>query len=191
MIDLGLGTAFGAVKAKVAAAIGLVLLLALIVGVLWYGEWRADAEGAKVKGQYEAAIQRQKATAEKRLREEMAYSLGVERELAAAKRRIEEVTSERETIAAGYERRLAAAATGGRLRDPNAAGCRGGGGGAPAPAAAPAVDRAEGGAQAGGLLSLPLSDLLRRIVREAQEQSDAYAACRVDAMKLREQLSPP
>jgi hypothetical protein len=177
---------------KLRMALCALVLLALAGLVIWYGEWRADARGAQVTARYEQAISKQKIDAATRLAEETARVRRLETELSAAHGRIEEDTREREAIARSYEGRLAAlaAGAGGRLRDPHAAGC-GGGGGGPAPGAAAAAGDREGhAAEAGGLLSGPLTDLLRRLAREGQEQADAYAACRADALSLRDQLSP-
>jgi hypothetical protein len=82
--------------------------------------------------------------------------------------------------------RAARAAHGGQLRDPNAAtgrGCSGAGaeaGSGPSPGAG-AADQAE----AGGLLSVQLSDLLARLTGEADDINRAYAACRADAYTVR------
>jgi TolA-binding protein len=87
---------------------------------------------------------------------------------------------------------LAAAAdrNGGRLRDPNASGgCGRGGAEGEAPAAA--GDHQGHGAEAAGLLSTQLSGLLQRLTREADEVSDAYAACRADDLSIRRALGDP
>lgn len=73
------------------------------------------------------------------------------------------------------ELQLAAA---GRLRDPNANGC-GPSGGSPAPGVPQAQQGGAGdAAQTGGVLSAELSELLRRLWREADEVNIAYNSCR-------------
>ena len=80
-------------------------------------------------------------------------------------------------------RRLAGPA--GRLRDPNATGCGSGSGSAQGADPAAAADRANDGAQAGGLLSAELSGLLAERAKEADDINNAYASCRADAFKVR------
>lgn len=178
-------------KFKVIA--GLLLLAGLAVGVVWYGEWRADAEVAKVTSRYELAIGKQKLEAGRLLRDAGDNALRLERELNTAHARLEEMGNDRIQMASVYERRLAAAAAGGRLRDPNAARCGGGGGGPAAPGAAAAVAGEGDRSEAGGLLSKELTGLLQRLTREADTLNDAYAVCRQDSIDLRAslQLSPP
>lgn len=74
---------------------------------------------------------------------------------------------------------------GGRLRDPNADRCGGSGGSAPGPAQPPAGGGEGDKAETGGLLSVQLSDLLDRVLREADDINVAYAACRADALSSR------
>lgn len=71
------------------------------------------------------------------------------------------------------------------LRDPNAAGCRCGGGGAEGAAPPAAGQGAGGGAQAPGLLSVQLERLLLRLTREADDVNGAYESCRADALNVR------
>jgi hypothetical protein len=175
---------------KLRLALFALVALALAVLVLWYGEWRADTVRADLTQKHEAAILKQQVVAAKRLAEEVSYSQRIERALGDAQRNIEELGNERIKVAAEHEKRLAMAAglNGGRLRDPNAAGC--GGGGAKAPATPVAGPGAVDAAQAPGLLSAQLSGLLLRLQRDADSINDAYAVCRPDAINLREQLSP-
>lgn len=177
---------------KVKAILTAVVAAALVLLVLWYGEWRADAARAAESQKWELAAIRQKAQAAQILGAETRKVLEKERLLNAAQSRIEEMGRERTEIAQGYETRLAAAAArnAGRLHDPNAAGCRGGGAGAQDPVAARAGDRAQDGAEAGGLLSAQLTGLLQRLTREADAINDAYAVCKPDTVNLRRQLSP-
>lgn len=173
-------------KAQIYAAIVAAALLAA-----WgYGQWCKVTTERAVTARYELALAKQKAKAAQVLAEETDKVLRLERDLSRAADKIKESHDARKKTAADYERRLAAAAAGG-LRDPHATGCRAGGDGAQGAAPAAAPGGAAGGAETSGVLSGPLTGLLQRIVREAQEVNDAYAACRVDAQALRLQLSPP
>jgi len=78
-----------------------------------------------------------------------------------------------------------AARDGGRLRDPNAAGCGGGGRSPEATPAGLASAGAADGGQAGGLLSAELTGLLQRLTSEADTINAAYASCKADALILR------
>lgn len=72
----------------------------------------------------------------------------------------------------------AAADPAGRLRDPNAPGCGGGGGGVAVGGSGASGDRGADPAQAGGLLSVQLSELLQDRLTEADQINLAYASCR-------------
>ena len=76
----------------------------------------------------------------------------------------------------------------GRLRDPQAAGCGGGGGSTTGDPASGAGAGAADPAQAGGLLSAGLTGLLQRLTLEADTINTAYASCRADAYTVR---APP
>lgn len=116
-------------------------------------------------------------------------AMSAQMELQDAHEALEIANAERQRASADADRRLAAAvaAGAGRLRDPHAAACRTAG---PAPQGA---SHATGGgadpAEAGGLLSVQLTDLLGRLMREAQQVNDAYAACRQDAIDVRRALN--
>ena len=78
----------------------------------------------------------------------------------------------------------------GRLRDPNAVGCGGGSSSPPSEAATAPGAGAADSAETGGLLSVPITELFSRIVREADDVNNAYASCRADAYTLRGQPQP-
>lgn len=132
---------------------------------------------------------------EKALGAETAAVLQLERELATNRAELEKRDAEHGKIVDGLRedlRRKSRAGGGGGLRDPNAAAC----GGAPAGAAAAgAGHRADDTSEAGGLLSVPLEQLLLELTAEADAINRAYASCREDAfgvrLKLNQQLSPP
>jgi hypothetical protein len=88
-------------------------------------------------------------------------------------------------------RALLAAAPGGQLRDPNAAGCGRGGAGPEGHASAATGDRPADATQAGGLLSAQLSGLLIRLTGEADGINAAYESARADALMCRQALAPP
>lgn len=77
----------------------------------------------------------------------------------------------------------------GRLRDPWATGCRGGGGGAQGGPGVGAGSGGEDGAQTGGLLSAQLSQRLQQRAAEADPINIAYQACR--AALYRDRGLPP
>lgn len=172
---------------------GAIAALALVALFITYGEWRVTVEVGRANDRHAAAIEKLKGEAAKELAAQVTYTMGVERDLREAHDRNRKESEEHDRTVDALEKRLitVAARSGGRLRDPNAEGCGRSGGGAAAPAAAAAADRGEGAAQAGGLLSLQLSDLLRARLREADDVNNAYAACRVEVVNLRSKLSPP
>ena len=89
------------------------------------------------------------------------------------------------TVADLSDRLRHAAGPTGRLRDPHAAGCGGGGGITQGDIAGPAGDRSGDAAQADGLLSEQLTGLLQRLAREADTVNDAYSSCRAQAISVR------
>lgn len=175
----------GWVSPKQWIVLGLVAL-ALVAGVVGYGELRASQAETATANRYEAAIAELKVKAADELAAETRKVLETERRLAAAVAAQEDQDAKNRSTVADLQRRLhAAAGAGQRLRDPNATGCRGGGGGAQSAAAAPADDRAADAAEAGGLLSAPLTGLLQQLTREADEINAAYISCRADAQAVR------
>ncbi len=140
----------------------------------------------RAAAEHTAAIQKLQAEAAATLATETAKTRSAEQALATAKNNQElKDAIHQKTISSLSDRLRAASGPAGRLRDPSATQCGGGGGstpGDPATAtAAGATDRAE----AGGLLSEPLTELLQQLVREADDINAAYASCRADAYTLR------
>ena len=168
------------VKAAIAAGLVLALLLALRQ-VDQRGYDRAMAEAT-------AATNTLKAQAAATLASETAKTRHAEQALQAIKNTQElQDAAHQNTVADLSDRLRRLAGPAGRLRDPHAAGCGGGSGGAPGAAATTPGDRAADPAQTGGLLSVPLTELLGRIVREADTINVAYASCRADAYAVRQQ----
>jgi hypothetical protein len=171
------------------AAIAL-LVLGIVGGAAFaihrYGDGRAEAERVKVTATYEAALKKQKAEAAKALDDERAKTAAAEAALRKFKDEQELKDGQHEATVNDLERRLRAA--GGpamRLRDPNATGCRLSGGSTKgADSASPGAGAADA-AEGSGLLSKPLTELLQRLAREADEINIAYQSCRADAMNLR------
>ncbi|WP_290906255.1 hypothetical protein [Aquabacterium sp.] len=163
--------------------------------VLAYDAWAdhvGDVREAQVNARWKGAVDQQKKRAAELLATETAKARAAEDALRQFKDQQEIKDHANERTVAGLERRLAdaAAAHGGRLRDPNAAGCGGGGGGAAAPAGPAAGDRPADDAGAGGLISVQLSDLLRSRLRRADEINNAYIACRATALNDRAAQAP-
>ncbi len=141
----------------------------------------------RAAAEYTAAIQRLQAEAAATLATETAKTSSAEQALDTAKNNQElKDAAHQKTIAGLSDRLRIAAGPAGRLRDPNATQCGGSGGsppGDPATAtAAGAADRAE----AGRLLSEPLTELFQRLTRDADDINAAYASCRADAYTLRQ-----
>lgn len=163
-------------------------LAAIGAAVLGYGHSRYNLGVKTTTDRYEQALSKQKTEAAQLLAEATGRVLVFERKLAAERAAQEVKDADNKTKVAALSAQLrAAAGTAGRLRDPNqVGGCGAGGGGATAPAAAASSPGGDDRAQAGGLLSEPLSRLLLRITREADEVNLAYIACRTDAYSVRQ-----
>jgi hypothetical protein len=137
---------------------------------------------------YTAEINRLKADAAIKLAAEIKKTRAAEQSLATAKNNQElKDATHQKTIAHLADRLRTVAGPAGRLRDPNAAQCGGGGGGSqgdPAPAAvAGPTDRA----QTDGLLSEQLTQFLFEQAASADELNNAYISCRADAYTVRAQ----
>ncbi len=163
-------------------------VLAVLAG-LYALERHVEQRGYdRAAAEYTAAIQKLQAEAATTLAIETAKTLSAEQALDTAKNNQElKDATHTKTITVFADRLRSATGPAGRLRDPNATQCGGSGGSPPGdPATATAAgptDRAE----AGGLLSEQLSELLQRLAREADDINAAYASCRADAYTLRAQ----
>lgn len=151
----------------------------------------AETAKAEAKSALDGALLRH----EKALGAETAAVLQLERELATNKAELEKRDAEHGKVVDRLRedlRRKSRAGGGSGLRDPHAPACSGSAAGAPA---AGAGHRADDTGEAGGLLSVPLEQLLLELQHEADTINRAYAACRQDAfdvrLKLNQQLSPP
>ncbi|PQA78675.1 hypothetical protein [Rhodoferax sp. TS-BS-61-7] len=174
--------------AKVAILLGL--LLALMFGV------RAiDQRGyQRAKAEATAALKEQQRQAERLLASETAKARAAEQALRDFKTNQEKQDAKNQSTVADLSSRLRQlAGSAGRLRDPNAHGCgRGSGGPTGEVATAPGSGAADP-AEAAGLLSVPLTELLQRALRESDDINVAYASCRADTYAVRAEppLSPP
>lgn len=171
----------------------LALSGALVLGYTTWRDRQQDIGEQRAIQRYEATLAVQKNQAAQLLATETTRANAAERrarELIAQQE--EKDASNLKTIGALAARLRAFAGPDGRLRDPNAAAGRGGGGSGPAgaPAAAPA-DRPADPAQAGGLLSAELSELLRARLIEAEQINAAYTSCRTDLMRRAAGAGPP
>lgn len=169
--------------AKVVIGIGLVLaLLFALQQVDQRGYDRALAEA-------NAATEKIKREAAATLASEIQKTRQAEQALQAFKNTQELNDANHQKAVADMSRRLRdLAGPSGRLRDPHAARCGAGGSGTPGAVAATPGDRAADPAEAGGLLSVPLSDLLSETLQESDDINNAYASCRADAYTVRELL---
>jgi hypothetical protein len=163
-----------------------VAIVAALAG-LWALEAHIEGIGYdKAAHVYQAAIDNQKADASATLASETERANKTERALQEVTNTINLKDSDHEKTVADLSDRLRrAAGPAGRLRDPHAAGCGRGGGGSTAQAAGPAGDRPADAAEATGLLSADLTELLQRITRDADHINDAYTSCREQGIAIR------
>lgn len=167
-------------KLAVAATLVLALLLGLRqVDQRGYNRAMAEATATTNALKVVAAATLASETAKTRSAEQALQDLKNTQELHDA--------THQKTVADLSSRLRSLAGSAGRLRDQHATGCGAGSSNAPAAAATATGDRADDAAQAGGLLSVPLTELLGRIVREADTINIAYASCRADAYAVRGQ----
>lgn len=167
----------------IAALVALITLVA--AGGLW-GEHRADQAEEATAARYKAAIVELKLAASAKLA--AAKDKVTQREAA-----LQEAKDQQELKDATYQKTTAdlsdrlrrAAGAAGRLRDPHTPGCGASSGGAAAQAATAPAGGAADPAEAGGLLSVPLTDLLTEVLRESDAINVAYASCRADAYTVR------
>ncbi len=120
------------------------------------------------------------------LAEQTAKVQSAEQALRAVKNKQElQDATHQKTIVDLSDRLRRAAGPAGRLREPNAPQCGGSGGSPPGDAATPTAAGPADRAQASGLLSEELTELLQRLTRDADDINAAYASCRADAYTLR------
>jgi hypothetical protein len=155
---------------------------ALVSHIEQRGYDRATAE-------HTAAIHQLQADAANTLADQVSKTRAAEQALTTAKNNQEiQDAKHTQTIKAYAARLRAAAGPAGRLRDPNAPApeCRGSGDRPPGDPATATAAGATDSAETGGLLSEPLTGLLQRLAREADDINAAYASCRADAYTVRQ-----
>jgi hypothetical protein len=160
----------------------LALCGALGIGYVSWAHHQQDIGEARATARYEAALVKQKAEAAALLSTETAKVEAKESELLQLHFEGElrdQVNEKTIVVLADKLHRL------GRLRDPYAAGCGGGGSTTqstdPASAGSGAGDASDGA----GLLSERASDFLRQQTEVADRINNAYASCREDSLSLR------
>lgn len=164
--------------------LALTSFIVLMVGIIVFGQHRFTQGETAATERATAAIAMLKVEAAKVLATETERVHRAEQALNDFKNAQELQDAEHlKTIAYLSDRLRRLAGASGRLRDPHSAGCGGGGstpaGDAPSASSAGPADDAE----AGGLLSEPLSRLLLRITGEADTINAAYASCRATLME--------
>lgn len=173
----------------------LVLALAFVApvaAVLGYGHRQYTQGVTTTTARYEAALAQQKAQAATLLATEIAKTRATEQALQTLKNQQELSDAKNQKIVAGlFDRLRGIAGPAWRLRDPNAPRCWPGSGSTPGAAASAPRDRAADPAEAGGLLSVQLSELLGRVLREADDINVAYSSCRADVYTVREAQPKP
>jgi hypothetical protein len=194
----GFARAVNAILSFVPALVwAIALLLALSYGGVMHHERdsavKEKNEAIGARQQIEAQLEQQKKEAAEKL-----AALTKERDAAQARanesHRQQEIkdANNRKTIAdqVARLRALSAAAPGGQLRDPNAG--RGCGGAKPeGDAAADGRGSTDDAAAAGGLVSAPLSGLLREQAGGADKWADLYGRARADALMCRAATGAP
>jgi hypothetical protein len=169
---------------KAVAALGLIVVLG--GGYAAWASHERSIGDVRTSARYEKAIATQKSDAAKTLATETAKTAAAEKALQDFKNQqeITDATHQKTVASLSYKLRVLAGPAG-RLRDPNATGCRSSSGSAASATAASSGNRADDAAEADGLLSRELSDLLRERIREADEINNAYISCRADAQAVR------
>ena len=168
-----------------------VTLFWLGASVWMYGSSQYAKGAESVRMTYAHAIDTQKIEAAKTLAIETEKTQTLTDTLYTAKNQQELQDAKHKSVTDTLTRDLrAAAGPGGRLRDPNAAGCGRGSDSAPGDVASAASDRADDGAEAGGFLSIELTALLSRLGAEADAVNLAYTSCRADAYSVRGEALP-
>jgi hypothetical protein len=173
------------------------LLYGGLIATLVLGAWRLDVARQQIgfkKAEviYKAKIEEQKTEARSLLSAETARVAKATKAMTDFKNFQETADAKNTAVVADLERRLRVnAGPAGRLRDPNATGCGGGGGSPKASNPAGPSNSAADSADAGGLFSVGATALLQRLTHEADEVNLAYISCRADALSVREAFKEP
>jgi hypothetical protein len=169
----------------------MLAVAAVLVGL--YALWaHVDQRGyARAQAVYEAEIDRLQTEAANQLAKETERVLLIEQALQQAKNNQDMTDAKHTQTTSALSARLrAAAGPAGRLRDPHATPCGGGGDRASSDPATATSAGAADKPEAGGLLSKQLADLLQRLTHEADTINAAYASCRADAYTVRGTIPP-
>ncbi len=182
------GLLSGAVSGLVPRALALLALLAGLAAGIYALERHVEQRGYdRAAAEYTTAINQLQADAAARLANQITKTRATEQALNTAKntQELKDATHQK-TIVDLSDSLGRAAGPADRLRDPHAAQCWGSGSGtAGDPAPAPVAGAADP-AQAGGLLSAQLTEILRGLARDADDINAAYASCRADAYTVRQ-----
>ena len=165
--------------------LALTTFIVVMCGALVFGQHRYAQGEAAATERDKTAIAMMKAEAAKALAAETAKTRAAEQALNDFKNSQELKDAQHlQTIADLSQRLRTLAGASGRLRDPHATGCGGGGsspsGDNPSPSGTGAAD----GAETGGLVSEPLSRLLLELTVSADQINAAYASCRAYAFEV-------
>jgi len=169
------------------------LLAALTAGYFAFTGHHQNIGERRASARYDKALTEQRDKAAAALAQATDQVRAVERALQDSRNQLEITDAKHQATIADLSRRVrVAAGPAGRLRDPHAsAECGRSGDDPPATVAAPADDRAADRADAGGLLSEPLTRLLSELTEQADRINAAYASCRADAVAVRVACSAP
>lgn len=167
--------------------LGAILATAVMAG-LGYAGYRIDRRATAIENsRWQMEIKELKLQASRELtlaRDQRDLAQGKLNQALAEQERKDDANKE---IVAGFELKLRAARalSAGRMRDPNATGCRGGGQDATGQGSGSPVNGGNNPAETSGLLSAELTGLLDKLTREADDINVAYASCRADAFTIR------
>jgi hypothetical protein len=165
----------------------LVSFIVLMCGILVFGQHRYNQGDAAATLRDSVVIEKLKGDAATTLAAETERVRKAEQALRDFKDNQElKDADNRKIVQALADRVRSLIGDAGRLRDPNAPRCGGGGGGATGQAAEGSGDRPADGTQTGGLLSAELSGLLAKLTHEADVINDAYISCRATEMSAPE-----
>jgi hypothetical protein len=165
-----------------------ILLFVIVGAVLGYGQWCAHNAREAEAQKWQTAIDKLNTEAATKLAGETRKVLALERALAdiTAKQEADYEKRRFDTHAAAMQLDRAAADHGGVFVDPNGRSC---GGSAQAEGPRSAASGEIHPAEAGGVLSVQLSNLLREKLREADDINDAYALCRGTAIGVTDKIN--
>jgi len=173
--------------------IGVILATAVMAG-LGYAGYRIDRRATAIENdRWQMEVKELKLKASRELSIARDERDAAQEKLNGALAAQERTDNANKEIVADLEGKLRAAraVSGGRMRDPNATGCRSGGQDPGGQVAASPGGSGSNPAEAGGLLSADLTGLLDKLTKESDDINVAYASCRADSFNVRALINGP